>query len=283
MNREVYLTTHRCQNPISGEPLELRFMLTCNTSDEKIAENIRINSAREDLAWLKFEDPHDGVAIIVGGGPSAEDDLSKIKHRQRMGGTIFSLNGASRWLSRYGVRSDWQVMIDAKPETLALVDETAPNHLFASQIDPETVNAIPSPLLMHLSSEGSEDNLPAERREKTSYALVGGGFGVGNSACCAAYVMGFREIHCFGFDCSHRDGKSHSYSQPMNDDIPCVVTDWGDETYISSISMKAAAERFQIIANDLKELGCEVHVHGSGLLPAMYRNPTANRTPSEGH
>jgi hypothetical protein len=144
------------------------------------------------------------------------------------------------------------------------------------------VDAISNPVLMHLSSEGSEDNLPPERREKTSYALVGGGFGVGNSACCAAYVMGYRTIHCFGFDCSHREGKSHSYSQPMNDDIPCVLTQWGDETFLSTVAMKAAAERFQIIANDLKELGCELHVHGEGLLPSMYRNPLKTRTPSEG-
>ena len=279
MDNEIHLSTY--QNPGSKAPLELRFVLTCNTSDETIARNISINSAHDHLAWLKFEDPHDGEAIIVGGGPSAENDLLAIRHRQRMGGTVFSLNGASRWLRQHGIRSDWQVMIDAKPETLSLVDQMAPNHLFASQVDPSTVDAVSAPVLMHLSSEGSEDYLPKERRDSTSYALVGGGYGVGNSACCAAYVMGFRTIHCFGFDCSHDDGRSHSYSQPMNDGIPCVLTEWGGEVYLSTVAMKAAAERFQVIANDLIKLGCEMHVHGTGLLPAMYRNPTPNRDLSE--
>src|SRR5690606_37794589 len=99
-----------------------------------------------------------------------------------------------------------------------------------------------------------------------------GGHGVGTSAICAAYVMGYRTLHCFGFDSSHRNGHRHAYPQPMNDTMPLIETVWNGETFVPSLTMKAHAERFQIIASDLEGMGCAVHVHGTGLLPAMWRS-----------
>jgi len=124
---------------------------------------------------------------------------------------------------------------------------------------------------MHLATAGAEEHLPEARRARGGYALVGGGYGVGNSAICAAYVIGYRTLHCFGFDSSHRNGSGHAYQQLLNDDMPLVETVWAGETYISSMPMKAHAERFMIIASDIERMGCAVHVHGSGLLPAMWR------------
>jgi hypothetical protein len=58
----------------------------------------------------------------------------------------------------------------------------------------------------------------------------------------------------------------------MNDTMPLIETVWNGETFVSSLPMKAHAERFQIIASDLEGMGCAVHVHGTGLLPAMWRS-----------
>lgn len=261
------------QNAGASEPLRLALRLECNTGSEAIAENIRINSARDELPWLRMEEVHDGVAVIVGGGPSLADTVSYVRALKNWGGTIIALNGASGWLRKRGIRPDFQCIIDARPENMDLLDREAPAHLLASQAAPCVVSAVPNVTLVHLSSDGLESQLPAERMVKGDYCLVGGGYGVGNTAICAAYVLGFRTLHCFGFDSSHRKGRGHAYPQPMNDGIPCVETVWDGVTYTSSLPMKAHAERFQIIANDLRQMGCRVHVHGDGLLPAMFNNP----------
>ena len=43
--------------------------IVCNTEDHEIFGNITAAVAR-DLPWLQLSEPHDGVAVIVGGGPS---------------------------------------------------------------------------------------------------------------------------------------------------------------------------------------------------------------------
>lgn len=256
-------------NP-GGRMLSLSLMLACNVPDEIIARNVGANALNDDVPWLHFHAEHGGVALLVGGGPSVADLLPEIRRRQTGGATVFALNAASGYLRENGIFPDWQVMIDARPENLDLLDRQTRHHLFASQVDPALVGVVDRPTLMHLSTEGVEDDFPEERRKKGNYALVGGGFGVGNSAICAAYVMGYRDLHCFGFDSSHRGAAGHAYPQPMNDNIPVVPSSVGGKTYMSSLPMKAHAERFQVIATDLENLGCTITVHGDGLLPALF-------------
>jgi SAM-dependent methyltransferase len=265
------ITVASVRNPDASADMSLCILLDCNTPDDEINGNIAANASRDDVPWLGFHEEHDGVAVIVGGGPSAADHIEDIAELHRSGATIFALNGASAWLRGNGLNADYQCIIDAQVDNLALIDTYAPCHLLASQVNPSLLRASSNPILMHLLTDGVEDHLPATRREHGGYALIGGGYGVGNSAICAAYVLGYRTLHCFGFDSSHRDGHGHAYPQPLNDNMPLVETVWNGETYISSMPMKAHAERFQIIASDLERMGCAVHVHGSGLLPAMWR------------
>jgi len=274
----VLLDTHRDED--TGTEHTLSAVLLCNTPDEDIARNIVVNSER-DLPWLKMANEHKGEAIIVGGGPSLSKHLLDIQAIQSRGGEIFALNGASAYLDRHGVFVDHQFMIDAKPENIALLDPYAANHIFASQVDPLIVDSVSNPTLVHLNWAGLEDHIPADKKEAGGYALVGGGFGAGNSAICVAYVMGFRKIHCFGLDSSNAADASHAYSQPMNDGMLYVDTAWQGKTYRSSLPMKAHAERFQIIARELQAMGCDVQVHGDGLLPAMWRTDAANLSESE--
>lgn len=113
--------------------------------------------------------------------------------------------------------------------------------------------------------------LPEHRRDNVP--MIAGGASVGLSALCLSYVLGHREFHCYGYDSSHAAGAGHAYAQPMNDIIPTLATAWGDRTYISSVAMKAQAELFLIQARFMQEIGADIHVHGDGLLPAMFNTP----------
>lgn len=274
----------KVQNPNAEHPLIVPVHVLCNTPDEDLQRNIRHNSVL-GLPWVAFEPAHEHIAVLVGGGPSLAGCLDEIKHWKANGATVFAMNAAFSYLRENGVVADYQVVADAKPETSQLISDGVPTHLIASQVDPSTLKGAlerhssgMNVRLWHLAIDGMEEWFPSERVKNGGYALVGGGAAVGNSALCLAYVMGYRVMHCYGYDSSHGEGASHAYPQPMNDVIPTVEVEWSGETYTSSVAMKAQAEKFQITAQMLKQEGCEVLVHGEGLLPAMYNTPPADLT-----
>lgn len=259
------------QNPHASTPMYVPVAVICNTSDQDLERNIKANSAL-DLEWLKASDAHNGVAVMVGGGASVEDHLEDIEALKRSGGTVFAMNAACQYIRERGTIVDYQVIADAKQETAQLVDPTV-NHLCASQVHPDTIEKAGKPVLWHLEIGKIETILPPERVARGGYALIGGGAAVGNSALCVAYAMGYRVFHIFGFDSCHKEGRSHAYPQQMNQFIPNVEVVWAGETYTASVAMKAQAEKFQITAQALKHVGCELHLYGEGLLQAMYLSP----------
>lgn len=256
-------------NPDAQSPLFVPVLVICNTPDKVLGKNIRINSAKS-LRWLMAEKEHEGVAIMVGGGASIENNIEEIKQFIEKGGTVFAMNAASHWLRSKGIEVDYQCILDAKPESALLVDTAAHNHLIGSQVDPVTMDSVTDPIVWHLEIGDIEQFFPEERKRKGGYALLGGGAAVGNSAMCAAYALGFRKFHVFGYDSSHKDGRSHAYPQDMNIFIPTTKVEWAGKKFTASVAMKAQAEKFQMTSFALDEAGCEIEVYGEGLLQTMF-------------
>lgn len=275
------LIPYKYQNPDASMALVIPMLVVCNTSDEDLARNVRANTAPM-LRWLRVQDEHNGLAIMLGGGASIEQDVKTIKNLQNSGAIVFAMNGASKWATDNGIYVDYQVIADAKQETSILVDPCAHDYLIASQVHSDTMAAVrevKDPTLWHLETGNVEaDFYP---KKTGSYTLIGGGASVGNSALCVAFVMGFRELHIFGYDSSHTDDRSHAYSQPMNDRIPCTDVTWGGKTYKTSVAMKAQAEKFQLTSQALEQKGCVINLYGEGLLQTMYRTPTKNLSEQE--
>lgn len=267
-----YLVQKQIENPHASAPLIVPVLVVRNTPAADIERNIRVNAGRDDLQWIGAKPAHETPLVIVGGGPSAAEHLDEIRARQAAGAHVFALNAASLWLSGAGIKPDAQIIVDAQQATAAMVDLGASGHLFGSQVHPDTMNAAPQPWVWHMG-EDCEAFLPPSRRARGGYALIGGGAAVGTCAACLAYTLGYRSMHLYGYDSSHRSGRSHAYTQPQNDLIPTIDVDWAGKTYTASVVMKAQAEWFQVIGRGLRELGCAVEVHGDGLLPAMFNTP----------
>jgi len=254
-------------NPGATMPLILPVHVICNTSDEQIMENIRANS-RLDKEWVKLEPAHDGVAILCGSGPSIADDLEAIREWQKSGAAVFAMNGCAAFLASNGILPEYQVMIDARIETAELIGP-ARRHLFASQVHQECFKREPDAEIWHLQVGGIEQEFPDYQGP---YALIGGAASVGNTALCLAYVLGFRKIHCYGYDSSHQDGAGHAFEQKLNDGDPCAVVEFNGKQYVASLTMKLQAEKFIDTAHALQAEGCSIEVHGAGLLPDIWRN-----------
>ena len=118
----------------------MKIDIVCNTEDEILFRNIEANS-RRDLEWITEVPAHDGHAVIVGGGPSLDGTLDLIRWRQSLGQKVFALNGAADHLARNGIYADYQVILDARPDTAWLVSNKVKCHLFASQCDKQETNS----------------------------------------------------------------------------------------------------------------------------------------------
>jgi hypothetical protein len=267
------------QNQSAEKPLILPVLVMSNTPDEEIRHNIRVNSAK-DLEWIKRHEAHGGVAVLVGGGGSIDDCVDEIKRIKNA--TVFAMNGASKWCNDNYIDVDYQFILDAKKETGTLVDQHANQHIFGSQVNPMTMDAVEGPIVWHCNTDcDMEREFPQHRIDAGGYALLSGGSAVGNSSMSVVYALGFREFHVFGFDSCHKEGKSHAYDQPMNRFMPVVPVTWGGKEFTTSVAMKSHAEDFQITSQMLKRLGCEFTVYGEGLLQAMYNTEAKDLSEQE--
>ncbi|MEI6484094.1 MAG: 6-hydroxymethylpterin diphosphokinase MptE-like protein [Betaproteobacteria bacterium] len=255
----------------------MQIEILCNTDDGTLFSNVAVNSSSSHK-WIREVPAHDGHAVIVGGGPSLIEFLPTIKHRHSLGQKIFALNGAARFLNAHGVVPDYQVILDARPENISLLAK-AKEYLLASQCHPSLFEHFydsPDVSVWHPAIEGIETHLPKHDNE---YALIGGGLTVGLSTMCLAYTMGYRKLHLFGYDSSHRQTLGHAYNQPMNNnDVLCKVTLDG-ETFTSSLAMARQAELFPAVCNNLLDRECIITLDSDGLIMAVYRNMRANPAP----
>lgn len=265
----------RVFNPDASAPLILPVHVVCNTPDETIHRNIRENS-RLPNQWLVAQPAHDRVAIICGSGPSLADSVDEIRD---LVGDIFALNGAAKYLFDMARTPDFQVILDPQPKTADLVGP-AFTHLFASQVDPNCFARAPDATLWHLAIEGDLDELlPTDSHVGEPYTVIGAASSVGTTALVIAYALGYRTIHCYGLDSSHVGADTHAFRQPMNDGEPMCSVTFNGKDYRTSLTMKLQAERFPVVARQLVD--CEIHVHGSGLLPDIWNAPVEQLSEQE--
>lgn len=262
---------YRHWNPGATAPLVIPVSVVCNVPEDIIDANIRANSLLPN-AWLYNQPAHDRVALICGGGPSLRDCIGDVRDKAGAGGDILALNGAAAYLaSRLDRVPDYQIILDAQRATADLIGP-ARKHLFASQVDPECFARVPEAVLWHLQVDGIDDLLPANHRDR-DYTLIGAACSVGTTALVVAYTLGYRRMHVYGVDSSHRGDTAHAFHQPMNDGEPRASVRFNGKDYITSLTMKLQAERFPLIARLLQREGCEIHVHGDGLLPDIWNTP----------
>jgi SAM-dependent methyltransferase len=256
------------QNPEAETPLVLSAAVECNTTDERILSNVLIN-AKKASNWLARCPEHDRVAVICGSGPSLADCVQDIRGK----GDIFALNNAANWLYKtHQIIPDYQVIMDAQPQTADLIGP-ARTHLFASMVDPILFDRVPTARLWH----ATHGNVMVDEQEGfpdpgCDYCLIGSGITVGNTTMALVYAMGYRTIHVYGMDSSHRDGKGHILHQKINDGDPCLISRINGREFVTSFTMKLQAINFIPRAKQLEESGCKIYVHGDGYLPALWES-----------
>lgn len=234
----------------------------CNTPPSHIEKNIR-HAASLDLPWLDAVDKHNGTALIVGGGPSLLDDIEEIRCRQQNGEIIFAVNGVFNELLNHGIKSDYHVMADARAENSSFlpIEKPLKGSLYASQCHENLFSE--GVTIWHPYHIGIREIIGTEK----NYALVGGGPTVGLQSMVIAYLKGYRALHIFGMDSSYKDGEGHAYKQELNDGERLLEVPIEDKIFIVAPWMASQVDEFKDTATNLVHEGCEIAVHGYGLLP----------------
>lgn len=241
--------------------------VVCNTEDREIYGNITAAVSR-DLPWLQLSEPHDGIAVIVGGGPSMKSLLPMIAGHKNTGHAIFAVNGTIPTLTSIDVTPDYFVLLDARSHNKGFVHPNkATKYLIASQCNSGVFDALDGHdvTVWHPAYPDIEKYL-GDR----ICALIGGGTTVGLQAMSIAFAMGYRNIHLYGFDSSYSaGGDHHAYEQPANADDPRETYWVNGKSYIAAPWMARQAMEFQIAAQQLADADAIIQVHGHGLLPAI--------------
>lgn len=240
-------------------------MMVSNVPEAKIIENRDFNSLR-GLPELVKQEPHRKVAAIVAGGPSLADDLDELEWIEA---DIFSVNGTLNYLNQHGLMPTYQVMLDARPENIEFLNGSNTHYLMCSQVDPSLFDALKGKLVTVWHSA-----LPGAKPKPMQ---IGGATTVGLKAAILAYVLGYREIHLFGFDSCYLEDSHHAYKQPLNDGERVIDVMVDDQTFKCAPWMAQQANEFVEIAPELVRMGCEIHVHGYGLIPRLANSMQAPR------
>lgn len=249
--------------------VEVEVEALCNTPNDKLLANVDVNS-RRDLPWLTACPAHDGHAVMVGGGASLKSQLVGLAARARDGQTIFALNNAANFLNENGIRVDYQLVLDARPENVRFLKaRSADKYLIGSQVDPVLLDELSGEdvTLFHWGMEGIVERLPKGKK----ICILSGGYVLGPIAMAAACALGYRQLHLYGYDSSDaEDGSAHAYAQDETDPekkrLEVVIA---GRRFRCSFGMFKQAEAFPAFANMLADNGCTITVHGDGLLPAV--------------
>lgn len=234
----------------------------CNATDETLARNFA-HAVSLPIFRLKHHDAHQGTALIVGGGPSLKRSMPWILQRVKSGAKVFALNNAADFLAQNGVTPDYQVVMDARPETAAFVGK-AHRYLLASQCDPLAFASVPHEKIILWHAE-----TPELRERYPDGVLIGGGTTVLTRAMLCVHGLGFRNLHLYGVDSSFEDQAHHAYTQSLNDDDRPSEVICEDRSFMAAQWMIAQVYEFQDVSLALAEMDSVISVHGDGLLPAV--------------
>jgi len=145
-----------------------------NTTLDQRMDNVR-SAVKRDLPWFTGFRDEGRVAVICCGAPSMKDCIGDIKAQKRRGAQIISVNNAWRFLVANGITPDVHVMLDARPENAAFVNDAPKSMRFvlASQCHPDVFDALDDDALAaHCAAAGVSPRVAAGTRFSTMRRMI---------------------------------------------------------------------------------------------------------------
>lgn len=252
------------------------------TSDEDFIENVKKTLGRKNNKWLHRQEEfqkikgHHNLIALIGGGPSVEKELDKIKDFKLAGYVVVACGSSHDWCIKNNVIPDYCVLCDPDPITanyITLADNRI-KYLVASSCDEKVFEILKNKevILWHCESDALKKIIP-----ENDYFSISGGCTVGLRAVSIAIMLGYTNIHFWGFDsCLGIDDKHHAYDFSTDKEELGVVYNirigfdkaQDDKTFRCAGYQLAQASHFEMFYKNYHEYFTPTF-HGEGLLTSF--------------
>ena len=206
------------------------------------------------------------VAVVCS-GPSLKHTYREIKHFDR----ILSCSGAHQFLLDHGIVPTWHMEGDPRKHKAVFVKRPhrRVQYLLASSCHPEVFQALKGYQIKVWHVLSNAQDLVTLGHYPPGQWVLTGGTNVGMRAMVMARLLGYRDIHIFGMDCSAGE-TFHTGPHPNDPPKPAwIPVRVGDRVYQSTELFVSYAKQFFHELCQLPDV--EVTLHGEGLLQALSR------------
>lgn len=234
---------------------------------ETVERNIRQNLARglpelhKHHSWKKFKGEY--PLAIVGGGPSLADTIEELRTFRHM----IVCGSAHDHIVSQGIEPEFCAVLDPDPiaaNYLRKPCETT-TYLVSSNCDAAVFNALEryQVVLWHCAGSVSPELVAVEN-------CIGGGCTVTLRAIGIALLMGYGNLHFFGFDSCNKGDQHHAYAAEEIDPPVDVYIPGSDQVFSCSPYHLAQAQQFQDALRDFGQY-FTVKIHGHGLIAELMK------------
>lgn len=209
----------------------------------------------------------EGPIAIVAGGPSLKASLQEVKH---LDCPIMAAGSAHQYLRENGIPLYYAAIYDPLPVQALYFKNPhlGCTYIVASTCDPSVFDALDDYVvkLWHPAGEVDSEILGDEAK-----FIVGGGSTVTLRAIPLAAILGFSDIHLYGFDSSF-EADQHAYNLNKGDpglgeDIEVSVN---GRKFTTTLQLLAQAQQFMQMKDRFPGM-FRCSVHGDGMVAEMMR------------
>ena len=246
--------------------------------------NIRVNGKRglrkfEDLPG--FMEVKDWPVALAGGGPSIKRHLEELRQFQ----TIVSCGSAHDYLIENGITPTFAVACDPDPVTQAYFQNPTQKaiYLLSTHADPQLYEHLADYKIAtwNCYTDESDAQLAWAENDGPNWHAVGGGCTVGLRALSLMMLLGFQDIHFFGFDScievlENDEINHHAYQYATDKEVMQTLhkirmgaNSPGEKVYICEGYQLAQGFHFKMFV-DCHGDKFRAHFHGGGMLSDWY-------------
>lgn len=224
----------------------------------------------------------DKKIALVGGGPSLKNHLNELREFK----TIIACGSVNDYLMDQGIIPTYTTICDPDPISANYLTKTdsETRYLVASCCDDKVFEALKDRQIIMWHCHSPEQEIAVRELDKDfgQYIAICGGCTVGLRSISIAILLGYYNIHFFGFDSCMEGEAHHSYGFSTKEEDELIGTVHkiklgnvagdapaeGDKLYHCIGYQMAQAEHFREFYENFHS-SFEPTFHGTGLLPDL--------------
>jgi len=238
-------------------------------------KNIRAACGRNlhDLVELEFGEK-DREAVIIGGGPSADDYVEKVRaFSDDDAYCVVAIERMLPWCLANRIQPEYVIALDASADVIDALRllPTYVRYLVAMQCHPEVFERLRGKEVYTFQTPQRELEEGAHLERKGATLNSGGSITLG--ALAAAMLLGMKDFHIFGFDCHIGNGGYAKHIAGVGEQKDFVTVRVGGRDFKTTLPYLAFAQQFFALMQFGRDDGLwsSVKVYGDSMVSAMSR------------